>query len=154
MASPSSSIEFLEIISATPLAAMDPETSAHHETAASQDTKRHSAGSSADTESVIPESSRGSWDPCNLSEDILSSLERAGLIAARVISKWRVDPNAAMPAPLKKEIMMLKLHIDRGLSLPPSYFIKSLLCHYRLQLHHIAPNSLTIIAGFVALCEG
>jgi hypothetical protein len=29
-----------------------------------------------------------------------------------------------------------------------------MLRHYRLRLHHIAPNSLTIIAGFVALCEG
>jgi hypothetical protein len=59
-----------------------------------------------------------------------------------------------MPVPTKKEIVMLKSHIDRGLSLPPSYFLKSMLHHYRLRLHHIAPNSLTIIAGFVALCEG
>jgi hypothetical protein len=29
-----------------------------------------------------------------------------------------------------------------------------MLRHYRLQLHHITPNSFTIIAGFVALCEG
>jgi hypothetical protein len=29
-----------------------------------------------------------------------------------------------------------------------------MLRHYRLQLHHIAMNSLTIIAGFIALCEG
>jgi hypothetical protein len=44
---------------------------------------------------------------------------------------------------------MLKSHIDRGFSIPPSYFLKSMLWHYRLQLHHIAPNSFTIIAGFV-----
>jgi hypothetical protein len=105
-------------------------------------------------ESAIPETSRGSWDPCNLDEEVFSSLEQEGLIVAKEISKWRVEPNAATPAPLKKEIMMLKSHIDRGLSLPPSYFLKSILCHYSLQLHHIAPNSLTIIAGFVALCEG
>jgi hypothetical protein len=65
-----------------------------------------------------------------------------------------VDPGAASPAPSKKEIVMLKSHIDRGLSLPPSYFLKSMLRHYRLPLHHIAPNSFTIVAGFVALCEG
>jgi hypothetical protein len=81
-------------------------------------------------------------------------MEQEGLIAAREISKCRVEPNAAMRAPSKKEIVMLKSHIDRGLSLPPSYFLKSLLRHYRLCLHHIAPNSLTIIAGFVAFCEG
>jgi hypothetical protein len=59
-----------------------------------------------------------------------------------------------MPAPSDGEIVMLKSHIDRGFSLPPSYFLKGVLRHYRLQLHHIAPNSFTIIAGFVALCEG
>jgi hypothetical protein len=144
----------LEIISATPLAAMDPETSTHQDTTASQDTRSRSTGTSADTECTTLDSSRGSWDPCNLSEDILSSLEQEGLIAARAISKWRVEPNAAMPEPLEEEIVMLKSHIDRGLSLLPSYFIKSMLRHSRLQLHHIAPNSLTIIAGFVALCEG
>jgi hypothetical protein len=59
-----------------------------------------------------------------------------------------------MPAPRKREIVMLKSHIDRGLSLSPSYFLKSMLHHYELQIHHIAPNSMTIIPGFVALCEG
>jgi hypothetical protein len=59
-----------------------------------------------------------------------------------------------MPIPSDGEIVMLKFHIDRGFSLPPSYFLKGVLRHYRLQLHHIAPNSFTVIAGFVALCEG
>jgi hypothetical protein len=93
-------------------------------------------------------------DTCNLDEEVLSSMEQEGLIAAKEISKWWVEPNAATPAPLKKEIVMLKSHIERGLSLPPSYFLKSILRHYRLQLHHIALNSLTIIEGFVALCKG
>jgi hypothetical protein len=152
LASPSSSVEFLEIISATPLAAMDPETSTHHATTSLG--SGSSMGSSADMESAIPQTSGGRWVPCNLDEDTLSSMEQELLIAAREISRWWVEPNAAMPAPMKKEIVMLKSHIDRGLSLPPSYFLNSMLRHYRLHLHHIAPNSLTIIAGFVALCEG
>jgi hypothetical protein len=65
-----------------------------------------------------------------------------------------VDPGAIIPAPSDGEVVMLKSHIDRGLSLPPSYFLKGILWHYRLQLHHIAPNSFTAIAGFIALCEG
>jgi hypothetical protein len=81
-------------------------------------------------------------------------MEQEGLVAAKEISKWQVEPKAAMPAPQRKEIVMLKSHIDRGLSLPPSYFLKSMICHYELQLHHIAPNNITIIAGFVALCKG
>jgi hypothetical protein len=81
-------------------------------------------------------------------------LEQEGRIAAKEICRWRVDPGAAMPAPSDGEIVMLKSHIDRGFSLPPSYFLKGVLWHYRLQLHHIAPNSFTLIAGFIALCEG
>jgi hypothetical protein len=123
-------IEFLEVISATPLIAMDLETFTH-QAIASQDTT-NSVESSADTESAIPEASGGSWDPCKLDDEVLSSMEQEGLIAAKEISKWRVEPNAIMPAPSKKEIVMLKSHIDRGLSLPLSYFLKSMLRHYRL----------------------
>jgi hypothetical protein len=93
-----SSLEILDIISATPLAAMDLETT--HQAAISE-----AAGNSArssDTESAIPETLGGSWDPCNLDEEILSSLEQEGLIAAKEISRWRVDPGAAASAPSKK----------------------------------------------------
>jgi hypothetical protein len=130
---------------------MDPQTSTHH-TTTTQDT-RNSARSSVDMESAIPKTFGGSWDPCNLDEEILSLMEQEGLIEAKQISKWRVEPKTATPAPSKKEIVVLKSHIDRGRSLPPSYFLKSMLRHYRLQLHHIAPNSLTIIAGFIVLLQ-
>jgi hypothetical protein len=39
-------------------------------------------------------------------------LEQEGLVAARAISKWLVEREAAMPAPLEEEIVMLKSHID------------------------------------------
>jgi hypothetical protein len=102
----------------------------------------------------MPKTSGGNWESCNLDEEILSSLEQEGRIAAKEIYRWQVDPGAIIPAPSDGEVVMLKSHIDRGLSLPPSYFLKGVLWHYRLQLHHIAPNSFTAIAGFIALCEG
>jgi hypothetical protein len=102
----------------------------------------------------MPETLGGDWDSCNLNEEILSSLEWEGRIAAKEVSRWRVEPGEAMPAPSDEEVVILKSHIDRGLSLPPSYFLKGVLWHYRLQLHHIAPNSFTALAGFIALCEG
>jgi hypothetical protein len=49
---------------------------------------------------------------------------------------------------------MLKSHVERGLSMPPSHFFSNLLKFYGLQLHHIAPNSLVSVAGYAALCEG
>jgi hypothetical protein len=89
-----------------------------------------------------------------MNEEILSSLEQEGRIAAKEISRWQVKPGATMPAPSEEEVIILKSHIDCVLSLPPSYFRKCVLRHYRLQLHHIALNSFTALAGFVALCEG
>jgi hypothetical protein len=101
--SSSSSFEILEIISATPLVAMDPESP--RQAVASE--AAESLARSSDMESAIPETSGGSWDPCNLDEGILSSLELEGRIAAKEISRWRVDPRTAMPAPLDGEIVML-----------------------------------------------
>jgi hypothetical protein len=49
---------------------------------------------------------------------------------------------------------MLKSHVERGLSMPPSHFFSNLLKYYGLQLHHVAPNSLVSIVGYSALCEG
>jgi hypothetical protein len=49
---------------------------------------------------------------------------------------------------------MLKSHVERGLSMPPSHFFSNLLKFYELQLHHIAPNSLISVVGYAALCEG
>jgi hypothetical protein len=49
---------------------------------------------------------------------------------------------------------MLKSHLERGLSMPPSSFFMNLLKFYGLQLHHIGPNSLVSVAGYAALCEG
>jgi hypothetical protein len=80
----------------------------------------------------MPETSGGDWDSCNLNEEILSSLEREGRIATKEISRWWVKPGTAMPAPSDEEVIILKSHIDRGLSLLPSYFLKGVLRHYRL----------------------
>jgi hypothetical protein len=69
--SSSSSLEILEVISATPLAAMEPKSSRQ----ASKSEAAENSAQSSDIESAISETSGGSWDPCNLDEGILSSLE-------------------------------------------------------------------------------
>jgi hypothetical protein len=72
--SSSSSLEILEVISATPLAAMEPE-SPHQ---ASKSEAAEGSAWSSNTESTMPETSGGNWEPCNLDEETLSSLEREG----------------------------------------------------------------------------
>jgi hypothetical protein len=126
--SSSSLLEILEVITTTPLAAMEPESSRQ----ASKSEAAEGSVRSSDTESAMPETSGGNWESCHINEETLSSLEQEGRIAAKEISRWRVDPGAIIPTPSDEEVVMLKSHIDRGFSCPPSYFVKGVLRHYRL----------------------
>jgi hypothetical protein len=43
---------------------------------------------------------------------------------------------------------------ERGLGVPPSRFMRALLHYYKVELHHLAPNSISQVAIFTAVCEG
>jgi hypothetical protein len=81
-------------------------------------------------------------------------LENEGTVASQAESHWRTDFKALVPTPNSSEIVILKSHVERGLSMPLSSFFTNLLKFYGLQLHHIMPNSLVSVAGYAALCEG
>jgi hypothetical protein len=48
---------------------------------------------------------------------------------------------------------VLLAHIECGFGAPASDFLCGLLHFYRIKLVHLAPNSITIIATFIHLCE-
>jgi hypothetical protein len=105
-------------------------------------------------EEQIPVNLHGYWVKCYVKDVHIQALENEGLVAPRAESQWRTDHKALVLAPNQTEILMLKSHVERGLSMPPSHFFSNLLKFYGLQLHHIAPNCLVSVAGYVALCEG
>jgi hypothetical protein len=43
---------------------------------------------------------------------------------------------------------------ERGFGVPTSPFIRALLHYYNVELHHLAPNSISQVAIFMAVCEG
>jgi hypothetical protein len=43
---------------------------------------------------------------------------------------------------------------ERGFGMPASHFMRALLHYYKVELHHLAPNSISYVAIFVAVCEG
>jgi hypothetical protein len=43
---------------------------------------------------------------------------------------------------------------ERGLGMLPSHFMRALLHYYKVELHHLAPNSISRAAIFAAVCEG
>src|SRR3990170_7424185 len=57
------------------------------------------------------------------------------------------------PNPNKEERVCFVPFLLRGLGFPIHPFLRSLLEFYGLKLHHLSPNSILHITGFVALCE-
>jgi hypothetical protein len=90
----------------------------------------------------------GSWSPCSLNEAILAVMEQEVLMAGRATSRWRVEHNAAMPAPLEKEVVVLKSHTDTAIILPEEHVG---ILQAATPSHPM--DNFTIIVGFVALCE-
>jgi hypothetical protein len=105
-------------------------------------------------EEQIPMNLHGYWVKCHVKDAHVQALEDEGTVAPQAESQWRTDHKALVPTPNSTEILMLKSHVERGLSMPPSHFFSNLLKFYGLQLHHIAPDSLVSVVGYAALCEG
>src|SRR6185503_18880868 len=51
------------------------------------------------------------------------------------------------------EIVAFAPYLERGLGFSCSFFFSGLLRYYRIQLHHLTPNSFIHISIFVHLCE-
>jgi hypothetical protein len=66
-----------------PLATMEPESPRQ----ASKSEAAEGSARSSDMESAMPETSGGNWESCNVTEEVLSSLEQEGRIAAKEISR-------------------------------------------------------------------
>jgi hypothetical protein len=107
-----------------------------------------------DEEEQIPQNLHGYWQISHVKDSDIQSMEGEGTMAPQAESGWRTDFKAPVPIPNPSEIVMLKSHVERGLSMPPSLFFTNLLKFYGLQLHHISPNSLVSVSGYAALCEG
>jgi hypothetical protein len=59
----------------------------------------------------------------------------------------------AFPTEGTSETVVLLAHIERGFGKLAGDFLRGLLHFYRIELVHLAPNSIMIISTFVHLCE-
>ena len=84
----------------------------------------------------------------------MRAMEKEGLIAPRAESFWRVNPKETRPDPEPIEIVMMKSHVERGLSLPPSDFFSEVMTFYAVNPQHLPPNAILMLSGFQALHEG
>jgi hypothetical protein len=83
-------------------------------------------------EEQIPRNLHGYWVKCHVKDVHVQALEDEGTVAPQAESHWRTNHKALVPAPNSTEIVMLKSHVERGLSMPPSSFFTNLLKFYGL----------------------
>jgi hypothetical protein len=88
----------------------------------------------------------------------LEDLVHDSLLRSRVSwsqPEWRVPLSSYRePAPWEGYVVSFIAIHERGLRVLPSRFMRALLHYYKVELHHLAPNSVSQAAIFVAVCEG
>jgi hypothetical protein len=93
-----------------------------------------------------------------MTERKLEDLVRDGLLqprTSRTQPKWRVPPSDHRElAPPEGYVVSFVAFHERGLGVPPSHFMQALLHYYKVELHHLTPNSISQAAIFAAVCEG
>ena len=93
------------------------------------------------------------WEPSKCSESKMETLVSAGLLPEKSVIQWRPALGEDRPYENTGEIVAFAPYFEWGLGLPCSVFFSGLLHYYRIQLHHVTPNSFVHISIFVHLCE-
>jgi hypothetical protein len=70
---------------------------------------------------------KGEWIPSTVVERDLKSYEHEGLIPPRKQCAWTSAMGDLVPAPREGEIVVLMIHIERGISFPLSDFCNAVL---------------------------
>jgi hypothetical protein len=98
------------------------------------------------------------WACSSVIERKLEELVRDGLLWPRVSRtqpKWRVPPSDHQePAPPEGYVVSFMAFHERGFGVPASPFMPALLHYYKVELHHLTPNSISQATIFMAVCEG
>jgi hypothetical protein len=93
------------------------------------------------------------WETSTVTEEQIQSLVDHGLLRSKSQVGWRPAAGEAFPTEGTGETVVFIAHIECGFSVPAGDFLRGLLQFYRIELVHLAPNSITIIATFIHLCE-
>ena len=111
--------------------------------------KKSSKGKGAAAEPTHKEG----WIASKCSESDLETLVSSGLLAHKSVIPWRPSLGEDRPYENTGKIVAFAAYLEWGLGLPCSFFFSGLLRYYRIQLHHLTPNSFVHISVFVHLCE-
>ena len=93
------------------------------------------------------------WNTSKCSQSDLDSMVSQGLLVPKSVIQWRPALGSDHPYENTGEIVAFSSYLERGLGFPCFSFFSGLLRYYRIQLHHLTPNSFVHISIFVHLCE-
>jgi hypothetical protein len=98
------------------------------------------------------------WAASSVMERRLEELVEDGLLRPRMSQsqpEWIAPPPAHRePVPPEGYVVSFICFHERGFGVPASIFMRTLLHYYRVELHHLAPNTVVQAAIFAAVCEG
>src|SRR6185436_16880534 len=81
------------------------------------------------------------WPQSKCSSEDLGILEHRFLVRSDGECPWRSAQGGDFPAPKDSEIVLFASFLEHGLSMPVCNFMEGLLYYYKIQLHHLTPNS-------------
>jgi hypothetical protein len=88
-----------------------------------------------------------------VTKEQIQSLVDCGLLRPKSQVGWRAAEGEAFTTEGTGKTVVFLVHIERGFGILAGDFLRGLLHFYRIELVHLAPNSITIIATFIHLCE-
>jgi len=104
---------------------------------------------------AAPATRSGVWDGSDVEEEHNEFLRQTRRLPSADLVRARAAPEGEIrPAPEEGERVIFRSHLMRGLGLPASGFFRSFLEFHSLQLHHLTPNTVVLLAAFATLCEG
>jgi hypothetical protein len=87
------------------------------------------------------------WIRSSVMERKLQELVRDSLLRPKTswdLPEWRVPPTSHRePVPPEGYVVSFVAFHERGLGVPPSHFMRAIPHYYGVELHHLAPNSIT-----------
>jgi hypothetical protein len=93
------------------------------------------------------------WEMSTVTEEQIQSLVNRGMLRPKSQVGWWLAAGEAFPTKGTGETVVFIAHIECSFSVPTGDFLRGLLQFYRIELVNLAPNSITIIATFIHLCE-
>jgi hypothetical protein len=89
------------------------------------------------------------WEMSTVTKEQIQSLADRGLLRPKAQVDWRPAAGEEFLTEGTGKTVVFLAHIERGFGVPAG----GLLHFYRIELVHLAPNSITIISTFVHLYE-